>query len=351
MSDTREQNLARLRKEAYVIEPGQKFVVDDFKPEDAIGVARLYYAIYGEMFPVDHVYDPDALVRINAGDDLFQAVGRTPKGDVVGLYALFRSAPGKRIMEAGSWMVHPDYRTTSVGLRLARKIHNNPPEHLGLDVIYGQSVCDHVTTQKLARLINGHHCALEMEPMPARPGEENGYGRISLLDGFVLLNNRPDELYLPERYDAQLREIYGRLDLDRAFLPDSVSEEELVASGETGLSAQPVGDAGVLRMEVQSLGAGFAERLADAEREYPDMHAYQLILPLSLPGVSVAASIAHRAGFFFGGLLPVWFDRDALLMQKVAGTPDFTKPLLHSEEAKTILEMVEADWRTLQDAD
>ena len=170
MNETRETHLARLREEAYVIEPGQKFVVDDFRPEDALGVARLYYAIYGEMFPVDHVYDPEALARINEGDDLFQTVGRTPKGDVVGLYALFRSAPGRKIMEAGSWMVHPDYRSTSIGLRLARKIHNNPPEHLGLNVIFGQSVCDHVTTQKLARLINGHHCALEIEPMPPPAG-------------------------------------------------------------------------------------------------------------------------------------------------------------------------------------
>ncbi len=348
MNETREHNLARLREEAYVIEPGQKFVVDDFRPEDAIGVARLYYAIYGEMFPIDHVYDPDALTHMNAGDDLFQAVGRTEKGDIIGLHALFRSPPGRRIMEAGSWMVLPDYRTTSVGLRLARKIYNKPPGHLSLDVIFGQSVCDHVTTQKLARLMNGHHCALEIEPMSPRPGEAGSYGRISLLDGIVLLNNRPDEIYLPNRYDAQLRNIYKWTGLDRTFLPDTISRETLAASAETVLSMKPVGKADVVKIEVKTLGAGFAECLADAEREYPGMHAYQLILPLWLPGSSVAVEIAHKAGFFFGGLLPLWFDRDALLMQKVAGTPDFTKPLLHSDEAKAIMAMIEADWRSLQ---
>ena len=184
-----------------------------------------------------------------------------------------------------------------------------------------------------------------------RPGEAGEYGRISLLDGIVLLKNRPDEIYLPDRFEAQLREIYEWMGLDRAFLPDTANEETLAGAGEVALSAKRVGDADVVKIEVESLGSGLAERLADAERDNPGMHVYQLVLPLWLPGGSAAVETAHRAGFFFGGLLPHWFDRDALLMQKVAGTPDFSKPLLHGEEGKAIKEMVEADWRTLQDGD
>jgi len=349
VSKTREGNLARLREEAYVIEPGQKFVVDAFRPEDAPGVVRLYYAVYGEMFPVDHVYDPEELVRINGGDDLFQVVGRTEKGDVVGLYALFRSAPGRRIMEAGSWIVHPDYRGTSLGLRLIRRIHGNPPERFGLDVIFGQSVCDHVTTQKLARLINGYHNALEIEAMPPRPGEGAGYGRISLLDGIVMLRNRPDEIHLPARYDAQLREIYGWMDLDRTFVPDSAREDDLAA--ETVLAVKVLDEAELAKIEVESVGAGFAGRLADALGEHPGMYVHQLMLPLWLPGCSVAVEAARREGFFFGGLLPLWFDRDALLMQKVAGTPDFSKPLVHTGQAKAVLRMIVEDWAALRRGD
>ena len=351
MANTREQNLARLREEAYVIEPGQKFVVDEFRPEDAPGVARLYHAVYGETFPVDHIYDPDELVRVNEGDDLFQIVGRTPKGDVVGLYALFRSAPGKRIMEAGSWIVHPGYRGTSLGLRLARRLHESPPEHLGLEAIFGQSVCDHVTTQKLAQRLNGRFSALEIEPMPARPGKDAAYGRISLLDGIVLLGNRWDEIHLPGRYGAQLRRIYGWMDLDRTLLPDQAEKEDLAATAETVLSVKTLEGAGQAKIEVESIGPGFAERLADAEREHPGMDTYQLILPLWRPGCSLAVEAARDSGFFFAGLLPLWFDRDALLLQKLAKTPDFSKPLLHTEEARALLEMVEADWRALRDRD
>ncbi|MBG0790227.1 MAG: hypothetical protein H0S80_06985 [Desulfovibrionaceae bacterium] len=347
MSASRESNLARLRDEAYVIEPGQKFEVDYFRPEDAPGVARLYHAVYGEMFPVDYVYDPDELVRINRGDDLFQVVGRTPKGDVVGLYALFRSAPGRKIMEAGSWIVHPDYRKSTLGTRLALKLHNEPPEHLGLEVIYGQSVCDHIITQKLAQRLKGKFSALEIEAMPPRPGEADAYGRISLMDGFVFLHNRPDTVHLPARYEAQLRRIYDWTGLDRTLQPDAA----LPANAETVAEVKPMEGAELVQIEVRSVGAGFAEFLADVERDHPGLHTYHLVLPLWLPGSTKAVEAANNAGFFLGGVLPLWFDRDALLMQKVAGTPDFTKPRLHSEESRELLGMIEADWRTQQNTD
>jgi hypothetical protein len=35
------------------VEPGQAFVIDDFRPEDAEGVASLFLAIYGEAYPME----------------------------------------------------------------------------------------------------------------------------------------------------------------------------------------------------------------------------------------------------------------------------------------------------------
>jgi hypothetical protein len=346
---SREHNLARLREEAYVIEPGQKFEVDYFRPEDAPGVARLYHAVYGEMFPVDYVYDPAELIRINKGDDLFQVVGRTPRGDVVGLYALFRSAPSKKIMEGGSWIVHPEYRRTTIGLRLVSKIHNTPPEHLHLEGIFGQSVCDHETTQKLCQRFKARSCALELESMPPRPGQEDTYGRISLLNSLVVLRNRPDEIFLPVRYEAQLREIYGWTGLDRSFQPDTAGREDLAVRGETVLSVNILNEAGLVKIEVQVVGSGFSERLGDVLRKYPDRHTYHLFLPLWRPGSSMAVEAARREGFFFAGLLPLWFDRDALLLQKVAEKPDLAKPSLFLKESKTLLKMIEDDLNVLFD--
>ncbi|WP_430734716.1 hypothetical protein [Halodesulfovibrio aestuarii] len=344
---SREQNLARLREEAYVIEPGQKVEVDFFRPEDALGVARLYYAVYGEMFPVDHVYDPEELVRINESDDMFQVVGRTSKGDVAGLYALFKSAPSTKILEGGSWIVHPDYRGTSLGLRLVSKSHNNPPEHLGLEGLFGQSVCDHLISQKLCQRFKARVCALEIEPMPSRPGEAGEYGRISLLDSLIVLQNLPDEVYLPERYDAQLRELYGWTGLDRSLLKDTMGEKEIALTGKSVLSSNSLAEAGLLKIEVESVGDGFAERLVEVLREHQGMSIYQLVIPLWRNGCSVAVEAARREGFFFGGVLPLWFDRDALLLQRVTETPNFGKLCILQEESKALLKMVEADWKIL----
>jgi hypothetical protein len=154
MRNTREECLAALRTAPHIIEPNQKYTVDDFQPGDAPGIARLYYEVYGEIFPIDSVYDPEELVRLNAGNEQHQVVGRTDKGDIIGLYAIFRNPPGRHIMEAGSWIVHPAYRRSSLAMRMAERIHLNPPEYLGLDVMFGQSVTDHRMTQKMARQIS-----------------------------------------------------------------------------------------------------------------------------------------------------------------------------------------------------
>ncbi len=340
MNTKREESLAALRADTHVIEPGQKFVVDDFRPEDAWGVARLYRAVYGEKFPVDHVYDPEELVRLNAGTDFHQVVGRAESGDVVGLYALFRNAPGRRIMEAGSWIVHPAYRNSTLAIRLAREIHLAPPERFGLDVIFGQSVCDHLITQKMGEKFNSLSCALEIEAMPPRPENENGASavRVSLLDGFIVSRDRPHTVFLPRHYEGILRSMYASRGLQREFAEDGVPEEV-----RTTALIKAMDEADLVRTTVEETGRDFAEHLVLMEREYPGRHVYQIVLPLWRPGCSLAVKAARAAGYFFGGFLPLWYDRDGLLLQKVAGHPDSSRILLYTREAKDLLGTILAD--------
>ena len=202
----REESLERLKRYYYEIQPRQKYVVDDFRPDDASGIAKLYYAVYGEKFPVDHVYDPDEIIRLSSRNEIHYVVGRTHSGDIVGIYGLFRNPPGKQIMEAGGWIVLPSYRNSMLAMRLAQKIHAAPPASLGLNVIFGQIVCDHVITQKMSVKFNTFFCALEVEAMPSRPDDVSGGagGRISLLDGFIILRDVPHGVYLPPHYAATL---------------------------------------------------------------------------------------------------------------------------------------------------
>ena len=339
MSLSRKECLESLRNKPHIIEPGQKFVVDEFRPEDGLGVARLFHAVYGEMFPVDYVYDPEELVRLNAGPDLYQMLGRTDKGDIVGLYALFRNPPGHRIMEAGSWIVHPAYRTSSLAMRLVARINTAPPERLGVDVIYGQTVCDHVTTQKMGIKYNSFYGALEIEAMPPRPADSAGpgSGRISLLDGFIILRDRPHAVHLPRRYADVLRTLYASRDLDREFRDDPGP------TGSTEAAIQPMDKADLVKMTVDRIGTDFGAVLARMEQDFPERHVYQIVLPLGRPGCTGAVDAARTKGYFLGGLLPLWYDQDGLLLQKVAKEPDFSRIKLHPEAARMLLELIRSD--------
>lgn len=336
---TREENLSVLRKAAKVVEPGQKFVVDDFRPEDARGVAELYYAVYGENFPVDYVYSPEEIAAAMQRRETHLVVGRTTAGEIVGLYALFRNPPGRYIMEAGSWIVLPSYRSTTLAMRMAHRIHTAPPEDIELNVTFGQMVCDHVITQKMGVKYDTYVSALEIEAMPPRPDDGQGRGseRISLLDGFMIHRDTPHAVYLPDRYAETLRDLHARRELEREYLVDTGPAES------TASSIQTVDNASLVKMTIDEPGRDVGKQLAAMMDDYPDRHVYQLVLPLWRPGVSYAVEQAREHGFFLGGLLILWDDKDALLMQRVATPTDYSKIKLHTEEAKRLLEIIIAD--------
>jgi predicted GNAT family N-acyltransferase len=336
---SRQECLARLRRDAHPISPGQKFTVKDFDPDDAKGIASLYYAVYGDTFPVDQVYDPEQIILANSKRDAHHIVGRTESGEIVGLYALFRNAPGKDIMEVGSWIVHPAYRNTTLAMRLARSVHEKPPEQLGLNAIYGQSVCDQLVTQKMVAKYKSVPCALEVEAMPARPSqtEETSAGRISLLDGFLIIRDVAHAVHLPAAYADTLRRLYLNLGASRQFVDDSEPGPR------TSCSVQFMDKASLVKMTIDAPGLDVAERLAGLETDYPGGHVAQIVIPLWRPGVSLAVDAARKAGYFLGGLLPLWADRDALLLQKLRSAPEYSRILLYSQEAKTLLQEIIAD--------
>jgi RimJ/RimL family protein N-acetyltransferase len=340
---SREANLARLRNAKHEIAPGQGVEVRDFEPEDAQGVAALFYAVYGENHPVDSVYDPDYIIQANASRQMLHIVGRTKSGDIVGLHAFFRNPPGKRIMEVGSWIVLPAYRNTTLAMRLAKRTLGDPPASLNLNVIYTQNVCDHLISQRVSEKFNFLSCALELEAMPSRPEDAQGGAgrRISLIDAFFLRRDEPHAVHLPGIYADTLRRMYASRGLQRDFVEDEQPQ------GESRSSVQSMDAASLVRMTFEAVGRDIAKRLDHLERDYPDRDVVQLVLPLWRPGVSRAVEAARDAGFFLGGLLPLWADRDMLLMQKLRTPPVYSRILLHTQEAKDLLELVAADRASL----
>jgi len=340
---SREEILARLRLAYRPVASGQKYAVKEFEPQDAQGIAALYYAVYGENFPVDSVYDPEQIIRASADRQAHYVVGRTPSGDVVGLLALFRNPPGRHIMESGSWIVLPDYRNTTLAMRLAHGILGDPPVHLGLNVIFGQSVCDHYITQKMNVKYKAVSCALEIEAMPPRPEDAPGAsgGRVTLMDAVLLLRDAPHAVHLPAIYADFLRRKYASLGAQREYVEDG--EPQALSS----FNVQTMDAASLVKTTVDVVGRDVDDALARLERDHPGRDVAHLFIPLWKPGASLAVDAARKAGYFLAGLLPQWDDRDVLLMQKLRGEPDYSKIQLYARDAKDMLERIVADRASL----
>lgn len=336
---SREENLEKLRSSAREITPDQKFEVKDFDQQDAQGIAALFYAVYGETFPVDSVYDPDHFIQANASGQMHHIVGRTELGDVVGLHAYFRNPPGKHIMEVGSWIVLPSYRKTSLAGSLLQHSLGDMPARLGLHVVYTQNVCDHLISQKAADKYKFLSCAIELEAMPPRPEDapERGGGRFSLIDAFIVRQDTPHTVILPTAYAHTLQRMYASRGLRREFLDDGQPH------GWSQSSVEAMDGASLTRMTVKAIGTDIANHIGRFLLDNPDRHIQQIILPLWQPGVSVAVQAAREVGFFLGGLLPLWDDRDMLLMQKLSTEPDYSKVQVYTPEAKELLALIAAD--------
>lgn len=333
---TRQECLDLLKAESYSVAPGQKAVVDEFRPEDAEGVARLYYAIYGDAFPIDYVYDPESIRQGHQAGDLFPVVGRTASGDIVGVMSLFRSAPGRGILESGGLMILPEYRQGLLLMRLYERNQKLARSLPWLNLEYSQMVTDIETPQRMSARFGTRGLALELEAMGPRPGGDGR--RVSFVDEFIIFRDAPQDIHLPECYADLLRGQYAALGLERRFLMG------IEASGSTRLTRSVLQWADQTKILVKRIGADFAEVLREAEQGTASP-VVQLLLPLGDPALPRAVELARAQGFWLGGLLPLWTDADMLLLQKLASRPDFDAVFLFSDEAQALMQRVRADWR------
>lgn len=339
---TRQECLKRLKAEAYEVAPGQKVRTDQFRPEDAEGIARLYYAIYGDTFPIDYLYDPDRIREANRRQDLYQIVGRTESGDVVGVSAMFRAAPGKGILESGGLMILPEYRKGLLLFRLydlTQKIARGLP---WLNAEYSQTVTDILTPQKMSERFGARGLGLEIEAMGPRPGGDGR--RVTLLDEFIVLHDVPHDVYLPKRYAELLRSQYAAHGLARRFLPGQEP------AGGTRWERMEMPIANLAKLQVTEIGADLDAVLRQAA-QMDTAHALHLQLPLADPALPWAVELARAHGFWLGGLLPLWNDTDVLLLQKLADRPDFDAPQLLTPEVQELMRLIRADYEALCGAD
>jgi hypothetical protein len=328
------------------IEPGQTWEVDLFRPEDAEGVARLFLQVYGEGYPVKTFVEPELLIAENQALRTISIVARTPRGDIVGHNAIFNSAPFQGLYESGAGVVHPLYRG-GAGIFAQMNAHGleQGKNRFKIAGLFGESVCNHVFSQRMCAKLGAVNTAVELDLMPAAAyaQEQSARGRVSSLLDFIFIQSKPQTVFIPQVYQEALDFIYGGWTDERTRRPSS---EPIPADGATDMEIQIFDFAQVARLTVKEAGQDFGQILAGLEEEFESrgVVVVQIWLNLAWPWVGAVVDRLRARGYFLGGLLPRWFDSDGLLMQKTAARPGWEDMQIYFERAQRIAAFARADW-------
>lgn len=318
--------------------------ISTFQPEDALGVARLFTAVYGDGYPVKLVYDPDALVAAFESGENIPVVARASDGEIVGYIALYRSAPSPAIYEAGQGLVLPAYRARGINRLLLESVFGAWSQTPGADVIFGEAVCNHTHMQKAVLEYGVGESALEVDLIPGEAYQKEGSaaGRVATLFIYQIRRDNPATVYLPPAYAAALPRFYDDLAGRRSFLP--ADPHCTVPRSRSDTRVFPF--AAVARVTVEEVGSDFAAAIDEEERRFlaEGLVVVQVWLKLACPWSCLAVDALRARGYFLGGILPLWFGTDGLLMQKVAGRPNWEGINLYSDRAREILGIVRKDW-------
>ena len=342
-----EQALAKLREEQALVAPGQPFEIGALRPEDAWGVARLFYAAYGASFPFEAYYIPERLLEENRLGLVHAAVARTPGGDVVGYGSLFRSsAPYHKVYEIGTHVVHPEYRGARTALRLQEYVRQALIPEKRVEVYFSEAPCHQVVTQKFAAMCGLTETAVEIGLMPPSyyglGGQDQAQDRISMLLLFGGPDGEPRTIHAPDPYAESLDFLLSGITLSRRVV---AAEGALPAGRNTRASTEFFDFAQAARMHVLALGHDFGEALAafEAQALQRGARSMQVFVNLGEPWCGQAVAALRAGGYFLGGFLPRWFDDDGLLMQRVLDLPDSSSIKLHSQRAHRILDLALRD--------
>ncbi|HTP66575.1 MAG TPA: hypothetical protein VMJ66_14380 [Geobacteraceae bacterium] len=340
----RSEALRLLALDRRSVPEGQEYTAAYFEPADGPGVARLFYAVYGDGYPIDTYYIPERLAEENRRGAIRSVVARTSGGDVISHVAFYRSSPpNPNLYEYGVGLTLPSYRSTMAFYRVTQLLMKLLGQD-GIDGFYGEAVCNHIITQKLSKQARALETAVEPALMPARAyeTEQSAAGRVGCMVYFRVARDCRRKLYAPVLYRNELPILMDGLNLDREL----VVSDAAIPPGDGEIEVKRFDFAGLARCTVTTPGARLAGRLAGLEEELrrDDYALIQFFVDLGKPWSGGVVEQLGKAGYSLGGLLPTWFGDDGLLMQKHFVDPDFAGMKIFSERGRGIVEMVRKDW-------
>ncbi len=314
-------------------------------PEDSEDIAKLIYRAYGYTYPKEDMYYPAKIRDAFLSGKKFGVVVKTEKGETVGYFAVLKSTDSN-IGEVGEVVVSPKHRGKGLMNMMMNALINMAKEK-GLLGLFGEAVTVHTISQKVNARFGFKSTALllGMFPYIEYKGFEVKQPRISVVIDFLpLVKRKQIKIYVPDKYKNLLKKIYKNLGIEAVSGRSRTFDLKERSSIRLDISFKNQSAVIV----VKSYGKDFLNRIERKLKSLKEkeIQAVFVDLPLEDPYTRVAADMLNKAGFIFGGLMPLFHrEKDYLRLQHTA--LDF-KPeyiYVYSDMAKKIKNKVFREYK------
>jgi hypothetical protein len=291
------------------------YTIRRLRAGDGAGVVALVRGIYGFNYSYrEELYDADQIEWLNQTGQLVSVVA-LHNGEIVGHSALIRDTAGP-IAETGQCMVSPPHRSHHLMDRTCGMLYDEA-ENLGLILLYGGPVTNHVYSQAAFETGNWHPCGLALAMLPQSFANMPTPLPQRLSDILYYKPLRPmppaPALHVPPWHREIVSRIYAQFNVTPRFLEGGAPQalDHVVADYSHALLSGHI--------RVVWGGPQAAEVIDRARRGLTGMGAESIFLqiPMTQPGCAALVRRVEEMGFFFSGIRLQGAGGDSLQLQCV----------------------------------
>ena len=239
----------------------QDFQLVSVDAANAKHVGAVFQSVYGNDFPIQYVYQPEAVAAEIAAERLTAVLAFDAEGQPAGYVSMFKNAPNFQLWEVGNMVVNPVYRQSRLSLLLANCCQSAELMNIaGSDGLYSEAVCHHYMTQVGSAKAGMADYALEIDQLAGSSFKEHcaDTERISCVFNFIEYTKPSLPTYIPHVYEDMARTLLQPLK-KRDIL---VSTAVLPQQGNLRQEEKYYEFAGTWKLAVWETGATWSEDVA-----------------------------------------------------------------------------------------
>ncbi len=322
------------------------------RPDDAPGLARLAYRVYGYTY-ASVFYYPEKLRELIESGLINSVISVNKDGEIVGNLSLFFEYKGAKVADSGAAMIDPRYRGHSLFKESKRFLQRYAQEN-GMFGIYSEAVTIHPFTQQgnmtLGAKETGIMLAYASENLTFKKinNEKKSEQRQAVALFYLKTNQEPHRtIYLNEKFYPTIRMIVEHNGLDRELkcINDNEMPEPQRENASVNTTVKP--DLNIAVITIHQHGKDVVPIISQQLRELclKKIETIYLEIPLDEPFAAVVARQMNQKGFMLSGIVPELHQGDILKMQflnNVYVDPD--KIVIASPLHKEILKVIMHDY-------